>query len=413
MAKSLGNIYERRKKQIKVQIFTRNFCGSIKDFKINDLNLIGGAEIYLHDLSTLFMKLGVEVEIIQLGFKKEIIKKKCLTIKFIQIKGTFKRLFFPYFISREFSKLEDEDTFKVYNYPRYSIFRKTTYKNTIGIFHGVEWDTKLIPYIYRELKYRRANFTGLIYSIMKYIYFSIIVPYCIRKSFSKLDRIVSVDTNIFNYIKKKFFHKIILIPNYVDLKMFNPLILPIMNDKNKKIILVPRNLNIARGVHLIPRIVNILRKRRSDFIFYLVGTGPLEKFLEQQIRKDNLYNYIKLLGHINHFDLPGYYTASTLVLVPSLFSEGTSLAVLEGMACGKVVLTTDVGGIKEIGNDGITKIVISANPTNIAEKINILLDNGCLRRKIGEEAFKYVKKKFSKGLWEKKWKDLILSYEIN
>jgi len=361
----------------------------------------------------LFIKLGFEVEIIQLGIKEEIIKKKRLTIKFIPLESNYKKLFFPYYISRKFSKLEEDDTLKIYNYPRYAIFRKNISKNTIGIFHGVEWDTKMMPYLYREIKYRKASFIGLIYAFMKYIYFAVITPYTFKRSFSKLDKIVSVDSNIFNYLKRKYFNKIKVIQNYVDLKTFNPFVLPKIGDKNKNIILVPRNLNIARGIHLIPKIVNILKEKRNDFLFQIVGTGPLKKYLEQQIKKDNLYDYIKLFGHINHYNLPEYYAASTLVLIPSLFSEGTSLAVLEGMACGKVVLATDVGGIKEIGKDGITKISISTNPRSIAEKINKLLDDKILRGKIGREASIYVENYFKKELWEKNWKDLILSYEKN
>ncbi|RLG94598.1 hypothetical protein DRO37_05140 [Candidatus Bathyarchaeota archaeon] len=65
----------------------------------------------------------------------------------------------------------------------------------------------------------------------------------------------------------------------------------------------------------------------------------------------HLGDHIVLLGHRDHFsEMPRIYASS----------EGTSFAVLEGMAMKKPIVTTDVGGIKEIG---INRCISSQAPS--------------------------------------------------
>lgn len=390
---------------MKVQIFTRNFIGSIPGFEISNDAPIGGAEVYIKDLSKLLFELGFEVQIFQATYN-DAWEKEFEGIKVRNIRlNKFIRFFFPIVLPNIFRKLEDKDALKIYNGVTLAIFRDTKKGKSIGIFHGVEWDTSFLSYILREVRYRRRSnlLLCLLESIIRYIYFAILDPLFVKIGISKLDLTISVDSNIFNYIPSKLKSKIRVIYNYVDCELFKPY----PYKCQIKSILVPRNLNPGRGVHLIPAIAKEMLKKRDDFVFKIVGTGPLKDYLEREITKNNLNNYVKLIGHVPHEDMPKLYADSYIVLVPSIFSEGTSFSALEALASERVLVTTDVGGLKEIGCNNETKIVVEREIRDISEKLLILLDNNDLYNKIAKQGRDYVCKNFSKEIWQEGWKRII------
>jgi len=391
-------------KQMKVQIFTRNFIGSIPGFEIKGDFTVGGAEVYIKDLSKMLIDIGFEVEIIQATYNepwKKVIEG--IEIKNVKLNKSA-RFFFPLILPRIFSKMEEETSLKIYNGAGLAIARNPKNGRALGIFHGVEWDTSFWGYVSREIKYRSGyNLLGLFDALIRYVYFAIFDPMFVKIGISKLDRVVSVDSNIFNYIPSKLKSKIEVVYNYVDCDKFKPY----PYEGGIKTILVPRNLNPGRGVYLIPEIAKEMLKVRRDFLFKITGTGPLKDYLEKKIREERLENYVKLVGHTPHEDMPELYRESYIVLIPTIFSEGTSLSALEALASQRVLVTTDVGGLKEIGRDMETKVVVEPNSKDIAEKLLFLLDNPNLCEKIARQGRNYVCKNFNKAIWQDRWKKII------
>jgi glycosyltransferase involved in cell wall biosynthesis len=83
------------------------------------------------------------------------------------------------------------------------------------------------------------------------------------------------------------------------------------------------------------------------------------------------------------------------ILIPSATTHGiqeaSSLAMLEGMACGKVAICSNIGGMKEIIQDMNNGILTKEkDPQSIAEAIETIIENPSLRLKIGAEATEYV-----------------------
>ncbi len=105
--------------------------------------------------------------------------------------------------------------------------------------------------------------------------------------------------------------------------------------------------------------------------------------------------------------MPRLYAESDIVLVPSLASEGTSLAVLEGMASQKPVVTTDVGGIKDIGINGEHKLSSSFSTRKIGRNIARLLEDEDLMKRISEAGYRYVCRNHSLQLWKKRWQRML------
>jgi D-inositol-3-phosphate glycosyltransferase len=89
---------------------------------------------------------------------------------------------------------------------------------------------------------------------------------------------------------------------------------------------------------------------------------------------------------VPHDDLPTYYNAADICVVPSYY-ESFGLVALEAMACGVPVIASRVGGLKETVQDGRTGYLIPWRcPEPFAERLDLLLTNESLRRSLGREA---------------------------
>jgi glycosyltransferase involved in cell wall biosynthesis len=86
-------------------------------------------------------------------------------------------------------------------------------------------------------------------------------------------------------------------------------------------------------------------------------------------------------GYLRFSDLPGYLGGATLVAYPS-HGEGFGLPVLEAMACGAPVLTTNRLSLPEVGGDAVA--YTEPDPDSIARHLNALLDDPARRAQLGE-----------------------------
>jgi len=101
---------------------------------------------------------------------------------------------------------------------------------------------------------------------------------------------------------------------------------------------------------------------------------------------------VKFLGYLTGKEKTNCFLLSDLMVVPSVIAkggdtEGLPVTIMEGMASGLAVITTDVGGIKDIIKDKKNGILIQEkNLKQIAEKIIYLINNKKLKEKISKNA---------------------------
>jgi glycosyltransferase involved in cell wall biosynthesis len=88
-------------------------------------------------------------------------------------------------------------------------------------------------------------------------------------------------------------------------------------------------------------------------------------------------------GYLRFADLPGYLGGATVVAFPS-HGEGFGLPVLEAMACGAAVLTTQRLSLPEVGGDAVAYTEPGAE--DIAAALSALLDDGARRASLGQAA---------------------------
>jgi len=208
-----------------------------------------------------------------------------------------------------------------------------------------------------------------------------------KRGIAKAEHIITVDTRIKNYLVNELGYpaeKVTVIYNAVDTDRF----VPVTEEEKqnirkalglpteKLIVFVPRRYVDKNGVHYAARAFR--KMNDADFFFIFAGDGPLRGLVEEILKgKENAM----VLGPIANEDVHHYYQASDVILVPSVTTEegvkeATSLTMLEGMACGKIVVCTRVGGMKEIIKDGENGFLIDQKSEDaIIEKLLFIKKN--------------------------------------
>jgi glycosyltransferase involved in cell wall biosynthesis len=90
-----------------------------------------------------------------------------------------------------------------------------------------------------------------------------------------------------------------------------------------------------------------------------------------------LTEHVRFLGYVADSDLPALYSAATALLFPSLY-EGFGLPVIEAMACGAPVITSNTGATSEVG-DGAALLIDPRSVEAIAAAVRRMLTDGALR----------------------------------
>lgn len=134
----------------------------------------------------------------------------------------------------------------------------------------------------------------------------------------------------------------------------------------RKHLLYVGDLSVAKGVRDLLAALRHLDHDDLDYELHVAGSGPLADEVDAA---DGVHR----LGDVAPSDLAVWYRAVDLLVFASL-SEGTPVVVLEALSSGLPVVATDVGGIPEILEDGVTGVVVPASrPEDLASAISALL----------------------------------------
>ncbi|MFX0203274.1 MAG: glycosyltransferase family 4 protein, partial [Candidatus Hodarchaeota archaeon] len=148
----------------------------------------------------------------------------------------------------------------------------------------------------------------------------------------------------------------------------------------------------TKGITFLLKAFKILKREMRDVNLKIFGSGPLEREIKKIILQSGLRGAVHFQSHMRHKDLMVEIKKSTVAVLPSLY-EGQSMFALEAMACKKPLVVFDAPYSREIvlhmKNGVISK---TYDCQDLSEKIELLLSDKKLRRKIGQNAYNYVKK---------------------
>jgi polysaccharide pyruvyl transferase CsaB len=221
-------------------------------------------------------------------------------------------------------------------------------------------------------------------------------------AFARPRKVVSVDTNSINVVRALFpaaAHRMVLIPNWVDTERFHP---PAERTQRKPLILIPRRAVPIRGTELVGPILDRLPDG-CRVVWAGDGSPPQLKMLRRIAARDARFE----LHAATFEEMPDLYRSADICLIPSVGSEGQSLACLEAMASGCAVVATRVGGLPELVQDGVNGLICEPSPDAIASAIRRLLQDPQLRQNLGAAA-RSTAERHSLAIWRDRWEKFLV-----
>lgn len=172
-----------------------------------------------------------------------------------------------------------------------------------------------------------------------------------------------------------------------------------------QIILFAGEVGERKGAYDLLAIIPELVLRVPEVIIRMAGNGDLDKI---GVIADSLHikEHIQLPGWISPEKMVGLYYQADLFVLPS-YHEGLPMAILEAMACGLPVVSTQVGGIPELIVEGENGILI--NPGDREALLNalcVLLTDSTLREVMGQKNIQKIKEKYDIPIYIEKLKSL-------
>lgn len=160
----------------------------------------------------------------------------------------------------------------------------------------------------------------------------------------------------------------------------------------------------AKGILNFIESIPLFLEKNPNLRIFIAGNGRLKEEVTTRIKNMNLPN-ITFSEWIPHEDLPNYLNDIKLLVVPSL-KEGLPNMIVEGIACGTVILATPVGAIPALIIDEKTGFIMNNNsPSCIAENVTRVLDHLNLES-IVNNAKKPVEREFAYEAVVQKYKTI-------
>lgn len=169
--------------------------------------------------------------------------------------------------------------------------------------------------------------------------------------------------------------KLIIIPNAVDADQFVGIqpadLTPMGIPSGSRVLISVGRLESQKGFDVLVEAISLCDSLPEDVYFLIVGDGPQSASLHQQVERKELQRRIRFAGRRN--DVPELLAASMAFILSSRW-EGMPNVILEAMAAGLPIITTNVEGTDELVQDGVNGIVVApAQPAALRSAIESLL----------------------------------------
>lgn len=338
----------------------------------------GGAERYVTDLAYLIDRLGYQPILVQWGNKDDKqpwvkIHEKNIVIGVNCDIGDY---------SKVITCLSEKSLHIYSGFDSYSI--KKLFPNIV-ISHGITWDH---PVFNVELTW-------------------------IKEVLLSTNTLVSVDTSTLCFLRSTFSHdlgqmniRMHYVPNYTDLSRYKP---KKRVDDGRVHIVFPRRCTPERGFWLTAEIIPKILRKYPQVDFQFIGFVHAQDMANEIQRLTKRYPNRISQRFVEADKMHEVYQNADISLIPTLYSEGTSLSCIEAMACGNAVIATDIGGLPDLVINGYNGLLISPDSESLYAAICKLVDDPLLCKKIGENAVQ-VAQCFSKSTWEASWNRILREY---
>lgn len=190
----------------------------------------------------------------------------------------------------------------------------------------------------------------------------------------------------------------------VDLKRFEPshkpdgLLAKNNIPKNSFVVLYVGKLVSWKGVHNLVYAAKILKdKGVKDFVVAVAGRGAQKETMERLIKETGIEDNFRFLNFVSYDEMPDVYRMADVFVLPSYptmtWQEQFGMVLIEAMACGKPVISTNSGSIPEVlGGTGM--VIPSGDFFDLANNILNIMNNKELAVEMGSRGRQRVEMYF-------------------
>jgi glycosyltransferase involved in cell wall biosynthesis len=215
-----------------------------------------------------------------------------------------------------------------------------------------------------------------------------------------VDRILTVSLDLESHLARSFgTQRVTCVHNGIDLEQVRVTTPPL--ELRQQLNLGARDFIIGTMGRLVPvkgletflKAACIIRSRKQNAKFVVVGDGPLKGTLQALARRHGLEQDVLFLGHRK--DSYDVLAMMDVLVMPSL-SEGVPMVLLEGLALARPVVASRVGGIPEVVEDRVTgRLVGPDREGEFADACVALMDDYGRAERFGLAGQQRVRERFS------------------
>jgi glycosyltransferase involved in cell wall biosynthesis len=201
-------------------------------------------------------------------------------------------------------------------------------------------------------------------------------------------RVIAVPSRFLAEVFSRYGIATSIVPNIVNLQAFHPASDPPATPH----LLITRNLEPIYDIDCAIRAFSIVVKRHPTARLTIAGSGPCKERLEGLVHELGLGSAVTFAGRLDNAVLPEVYRSASVALNSSLV-DNLPISVLEAMASGVPVVSTNVGGVPYLIDEGHTGLLVApGDHAAMAAAVVSLLDDRRTCARIAHNALHFVQR---------------------
>ncbi|WP_192021834.1 glycosyltransferase family 4 protein [Shewanella sp. WPAGA9] len=263
---------------------------------------------------------------------------------------------------------------------------------TVGIQHGVSWDKPQT----------NSSFLGQFVS-------SLLNHYKYLKFARKSDTLICVDHNFVNWYRtwcSPQAQQIKVIYNFYQQRLATDQLLQKWAQSPQPLkLIIARRFVDYRGIAIIAPVIEKLLNQFEHLEVTFAGEGPLQPLLEKAFAKHPRVTITQYQAQESFHIHQQHHIA----VIPTLGSEGTSLSMIEAMAAGCLVISSNVGGLSNLIIDGYNGHLVMPNANEFERVIYRAINDMNQTQQLAINGYESIKHVCSQAQWSRAWVDVIKS----
>jgi len=189
-----------------------------------------------------------------------------------------------------------------------------------------------------------------------------------------------------------------IVPNVLDINVFNTESRTLNSHPH---IIVTRNLEDIYDVATAIKAFDKVRSTYPDATMSIAGTGPERGALTALVNECQLESHVTFVGRLAPEKMANLYKSADVMLNASIV-DNTPNSIIEALACGTPVVTTNVGGIPKLVTDEHDALLVSPRSVDdMAQKTLDILQTPALKGSLIEQGVKTVQQFYWANVWQK------------